>query len=152
MVTEQAFPAETCQCKAKAQRFAEFVRLHASEGGVISGEDELKVLRTGVSEFGLGLDEAKGILLGVTADRNIALESQVEKYLGHFLNHFGQKRKVSRKEFDNAVEFYKRLTHQAVSENDARKRVKAMMERASLKPRRVWSRLGSRKWYNSISV
>ncbi|MBF0130015.1 MAG: hypothetical protein HQL33_08475 [Alphaproteobacteria bacterium] len=112
----------------------------------------MKVLRTGVSEFGLGLDEAKGILFSVAADRNIALESQAEKYLGHFLNHVGQKRKVSRKDFDDAVEFYKKLTHQAVPDNEARKRVKAMMERNSMKPRRSWIRLGSRKWYNRISA
>lgn len=152
MATEQAFQTETCQCKAKAQRFAEFVRLHASDGGIISSDDELKVLRTGVSEFGLGLDEAKGILLGVTADRGIALETQADKYLGHFLNQVGKKRKVSRKDFHDAVEFYKKLTQQAVSESEAQKRVKSLMERTGMKPRRAWTRLGSRKWYNKIAV
>ncbi|MEO5372935.1 MAG: hypothetical protein H7840_01510 [Alphaproteobacteria bacterium] len=152
MATEQAFPAETCQCKVKAQRFAEFVRLHATEGGVLSAEDELKVLRTGVSEFGLGLDEAKGILLGVAADRRIALESQVERHLGHFLGPAGKNRKVSREKFNEAVEFYKRLTYESVSQTDAEKRVKAVMERTGLKPRRSWSRLGSRKWYNRIKA
>lgn len=110
----------------------------------------MSVLRTGVSDFGLGLDEAKGILFAVAADRGITLETQADRYLGHFLQQVGKKGKVTRKNFKDAAEFYKKLTNNALSEGDAKKRVKAMMERGGMKARRSWIRLGSRKWYNSV--
>ncbi|MFN3077557.1 MAG: hypothetical protein ABT940_11865 [Alphaproteobacteria bacterium] len=148
MAIEQSTTSEPCQCRAKAQRFSEYVRLHASQDRLITEEAERSVLRTGVGEFSLSLDEARGILFSVADDRGIALESQADKHVADFLVHTSRKGRVSHKEFDAAVEFYRKLTRHALSESESRARVKKVMERNDMKPRRNWARLGSRRWYD----
>ena len=55
------------------KKFGDYVRIHAVEGELITREDEAKVLKEGITQFGLELNEARGILLGVAADHDIAL-------------------------------------------------------------------------------
>ena len=42
--------------------------------------------------------------------------------------------------------------HRGLSRDEARKRVKLMVQRMSLKAKRDWWRLGSRKWFNAIQT
>ncbi|CAA7623911.1 conserved hypothetical protein [Candidatus Terasakiella magnetica] len=144
------FSSESCNCQVKARRFADYVRLHASQGKYLSFEDELQALKTGVSDFDIGLDEAKGVLYRVAEDRSLALQSQTEQQLRAFLTQLSKKGTISHESFSDAVSIYRKLTHNAISEDDAKKRVKAMVLDEGLKAKRLWKRLGSRKWFNRI--
>jgi hypothetical protein len=143
---------ENCQCRAKAHRFADYIRLHVTQGKYISHDDELSVLKTGVSEFGIGLDEAKGVLYRVAEDRSLALQSQTEQLLRAFLMQMSKKGKITRDNFTDTVALYRKLTHDAIPSEDAEKRVKAMALDQGLKAKRQWRRLGSRKWFNRIEA
>jgi len=146
------FSGENCQCQAKVRRFADYVRLHATQGKYLSHEDELAALKTGVSEFGLGLDEAKGVLYRVAEDRSLALQSQTEQQLRAFLTQVSRKSVVTKDSFNDTVEIYRKLTHNAVSKEEAEKRVKLMVQDEGIKAKRSWRRLGSRKWFNRIAT
>ena len=49
------------------KQFGDYVRIHAINGEVITREDEAKVLKEGITQFGLDLIEARGTLLAVAA-------------------------------------------------------------------------------------
>src|ERR1700680_4803344 len=45
------------------KQFADFARIHAINGKLITREDEMRILKEGVTRFGMELEEARGILL-----------------------------------------------------------------------------------------
>ncbi|MEO5335741.1 MAG: hypothetical protein H7841_02435 [Magnetospirillum sp. WYHS-4] len=152
MAVEEAFSRDPGLASGKARRFADYVRLHGGERKVIYVEQEHQMLKDGVSDFGLTLDEAKGILFNTAHAGNATLESQVEVYLQPFLERMSKKGKISRKEFREAVKIYQTMTHETLEKAEAEKRVKGIAKRRGLKAKRDWLRLGSRKWYNRIEA
>lgn len=152
MSVEDGFTRAPDHASGKARRFADYVRLHGGERKVIYVEAEQQILKDGVTDFGLTLDEAKGIVFSVVHSGNVVLESQVEQYLQPFLERMAKKGKISRKEFREALKIYQTMTHEALEKPEAEKRVKAITKRRGLKAKRDWLRLGSRKWYNRIAV
>lgn len=149
--------------RAQNGRFADYVRLHAMQRKLILLEKEHELLKAGVGNFGLSLSEARAILHGTAEEAEATLESQVERHVQSYLTQppgARQRRlaerdvkaaKLSRRRFEQAVDFFQTLTREALSRDDARARVKAMVRRLGLKARRDWLRLGSRKWYNGIA-
>ena len=55
------------------KQFADFVRIHALDGNLITRDDEMRILKEGVTRFGMDLEEARGILLRAAAEHNITL-------------------------------------------------------------------------------
>jgi hypothetical protein len=147
-----------------AGRFADYVRLHGKGKKIIFIEQEHDLLKAGISEFGLSLSEASGVLHGAAEESGATLESQVERHLQTYLSEPRNRREarlaergkpvnsnaLPRKRFEQAVDFYQTLTRAALTRDEARKRVKAMVMRMGLKARRDWLRLGSSKWFNAI--
>jgi hypothetical protein len=144
------FSNDTCQCQVKARRFADYVRLNATQGKYLSHDDEMQTLKSAVSDFGLGLDEAKGVLYRVAEDRSLALQSQTEQQLRAFLTQVSKKGVITKDSFNDTVEIYRKLTHNAIKKEDVEKRVKIMVLDEGIRAKRNWRRLGSRKWFNRI--
>lgn len=146
-----ALPArQNCQCQAHRQRFAEYVVLHATQGRLLAVDEELSVLRIGVTEFGLGLDDARGAMYGAAVNRGIAVESQAQAQMRTYLLQMGKSGRLSPRQFQDAVGIYQALTNHVLAEAEVRRRVKALAEEQRLGPARNWARLGSRRWYNRI--
>jgi len=143
---------ENCQCQTRARRFADYIRLHATQGKYISNDNELAVLKTGISDFGIGLDEAKGVLYRVAENRSLALQSQTEQLLRALLTQISKKGVITRDDFFDTVAIYRKLTHDAVEKDEAERRVKVMVQEEGIKAKRLWRRLGSRKWFNRIET
>ena len=146
------FGTDSCECQVKARRFADYIRLHATQGKYLSRDDELTALKSGVSDFGIGLDEAKGVLYRVAEDRSLALQSQIEQQLRAFLIQISRKKAISKDSFNDCVEIYTKLAHNAVSKAEAERRVKMLVLDEGIRAKRNWRRLGSRKWFNRIRV
>lgn len=140
------------------RKFADFVRLHASERRFIGRDDETRILKSGIADFGMDYDEARGVLLGVAGEHQLALESQAEQNVRAFLQHRAPKKKVSRKQFREAARMYRRLVNDGITPKEAKQRVKGIMIRDGMQPRRI--RLfflpillpGAKRWYNRIRV
>lgn len=133
-----------------AKRFVDLVRLHTADRSIIYIDEEHELLRQGVTEFGLSLDEAQGMVYNTAHARGVALESQVDRYLTPFMQKIIKRGKISRREFKRLVETYQTMLSNRLSKVEAEKRVKAIVERRGLKPQRDWRRLLSRKWFNRI--
>lgn len=136
------------QSRSRAKRFADYVRLHVANEKAISLPVEARLLRTGINDFGLDLDLAQGTLMAVATREGVALESLAERPTRAFVDHLTNGKKVSKKQFKQTVAFYRRLTNDAVGEDDARRQVKRIIDGDGLKVRR--NLIGMRRWYNRI--
>ena len=59
---------------------------------------------------------------------------------------------MSNAEFQQAVEMYRAKTKGRVTVDEARLRVKAIMEENNVQPKRAGWVIRSRRWYNSIKA
>jgi hypothetical protein len=148
-------PSESAESSMTAsphdrKKFGDYCRIHAIEGELITREDEAKVLKEGITQFGLELNEARGILLGIAADHDIALVSGAEQQVATMLEHVVRKKKIRRKTFIDAVAIYKKLTKNRMSEIEMKKRVKQMVLDRGWKPRKTRWLIGTRRWFKRI--
>ena len=60
--------------------------------------------------------------------------------------------KLTKADFNQAVEMYRAKTKGRVSSEEARMRVKAIMEENDVQPKRAGWVIRSRRWYNSIKA
>jgi hypothetical protein len=149
---------------AQHDRYRDYVRLHTGANRIILIETEQNLLQVGIIEFGLTLDDVRSGLHGTAQETDTPVESQVERHIhAHLIeprNRREQRRqargvrvtRMSRERFDAAVDLFQTLTRARLSREEARKRVKMMVERLGLQARRDWKRLGSRKWYDGIKT
>ncbi len=132
------------------RRFAGYVKLFAQEDRFISRDEERRILEEGVTRFNLEMEEARGIMHGVAEDNDFAIERDVDRRMHAVLERFAGKRGViDRKRFEDATAIYSRLTHGAITGEDARQRVKAIVEEHGWKVRRAGP-LGTKRWYTQI--
>src|SRR5713226_3257365 len=142
--------ADMAPSQLDKKKFADFVRIHAINGDLITRESEMLILKEGITRFGLNLDEANGIMLSVVAEHDIALVSQAEHHVETLLEQLVKKGKISQKEFADTVAIYKKLTNGGVPEIDLKKRVKQMVQERGWNGRKTRWLLGSRKWFRKI--
>ena len=132
------------------KKYSDFVRIHAINGVVISRDDEVDLLKDGVTRFGLELEEATGILLQVVAEHDIVLVREAEENVSTFIEQLAKGGKISKKEFGDAVAIYRRLTKACVTEVDIQRRVKQMVEERGWRARKTRRLFGTRKWFKRI--
>lgn len=140
------------------RQFADYVSLHATNRKFIPRDEETALLKSAIADFGMDRDQAQGVLAGIASERGICLESQAEQNVRAFLAHRAHKEKIARKDFKEAAAMYRQLVNDGLTIKEAKQRVKAIMIREGMKPRRI--RLlfvpllipGARRWYNRIRV
>ena len=132
------------------KKFGDYVRIHAVDGGIITREDETAVLKEGITQFGLDLDEARGVLFGIATDRDITLVSAVEGHVGMLLEHSVKKNRVAPKSFANAVAVYRKLTKGRIPDDQIRKRIKQIILEHGWKAKKSRWLIGSRRWFRKI--
>jgi hypothetical protein len=133
------------------KRFAEYVKVQALGGRFIDRATERKILEDGVMRFEISLDEGRQIMLGVAADEGYGFESEADLRIKDILDGFAEDRKIDKREFRDAVVFYRKFCNNAVSEDDARRRIKKIMIAEDLKPK-GFTLLGGKRWYNKVDA
>jgi hypothetical protein len=132
------------------RQFADFARIHAINGKLITRDDEMRILKEGVTRFGMELEEARGIMLRVAAEHGITLVSSAEHHVETMLEQLVKRGKIARKEFEDIVAFYGKLTGGSVPTPEISKRVKQMVQEHGWRGRRTRRIFGSRKWFKKI--
>jgi hypothetical protein len=132
------------------KQFADFVRIHALGGNLITRDDEMRILKEGVTRFGMDLEEARGILLRAAAEHNITLVSNAEHHVEKMLEQLVKRGKIGRKEFEDVAAVYGKLTGNGVPSGEISKRVKQMVQERGWRGRRTRRIFGSRKWFKKI--
>jgi len=129
------------------------VRIEGMNGGFIRAEDERRLLQEGMSRFNLTLDEANGAMLATVNDQKLVLQRVADEGTREFLNiqaNRSRQRRLSRDDFRQAVEMYRAKARQKISEDEAKRRVKALMMEEGITAKRHGWIVRSRRWFNSI--
>ncbi|WPZ34627.1 hypothetical protein T8K17_00500 [Thalassobaculum sp. OXR-137] len=129
------------------------VRIEGMNGGFIRAEDERRLLQDGMTRFNLSLDEANGAMLATVNDQKLVLQRVADEGTREFLNvqaSRNRQRKLSRKDFKQAVEMYRAKARQRVSEEEAKRRVKCLMLEEGITAKRDGWIIRTRRWFNSI--
>jgi hypothetical protein len=131
------------------RKFKAMLPFFADDGSLLTAEREREALRTAVVDLDLDPDEAHGAIRQAAREHGIVLESKAVDVVQALLNNT-PKGKVPKKRFNEAVTTYAALTGRPKDTARAEKRVKALMDKLPLAPKR--SVLGSRRWYNRIKA
>ena len=137
------------------RRFADMVRIEAMNGGFIRVDEERRLLQDGMARYNLSLEEARGVLLSTVNDHGFSLQRATESEIRDLImvqSARSRVRRLSKADFDQAVEMYRAKTKGRVSSEEARIRVKAIMEENDVQPKRAGWVIRSRRWYNSIKA
>lgn len=135
------------------RRFADMIRIEGMNGGFIRAEDERRLLQEGMTRFNLSLDEANGAMLATVNDQKLVLQRAADEGTREFLNvqaNRNRQRRLSRADFRQAVEMYRAKARQRISEDEAKRRVKALMREEGISAKRHGWIIRSRRWFNSI--
>ncbi len=132
------------------QRFRGFVHMAAAERGFISRAEEKRLLEAGMERFGLDANESRGVLLSVVDEHDFVLERELDRRIATLLERdAGKSRRIDRKRFNEAAKFYAKMSRGGVSEGQARRNVKRVMEDQNIRPARS-GLLASRRWYRRV--
>jgi hypothetical protein len=131
-------------------RFADYVKLQAGDRGFLSRNEEMVLLQDGIARFHVDYDEARWILTGVAAKEQVALERELDRTIAVVLARFADTNdKITKDEFDDAVQIYKRLSKDGLSEGAIKKKMKAIVSDNKWRPARKGIML-SKRWYRRI--
>ena len=131
-------------------RFAEYVKLQAGDRGFLSRNDEKVLLQDGIARFNVDYDEARWILTGVAAEEQVALERELDRTITAVLARFAETNdKITKNEFDDAVQIYKTLSKDGLPENDIKKKMKTIVSDNKWHPARK-GMMCSKRWYRRI--
>ena len=134
-------------------QFTELVRLHLQGRRLLDRDTERKLLEEGVTRYGLTLDEASGVLRSHAGSDEIALEGEVSRSSSHLLKTMADRRgRVARDDFGKVVAFYRARAGSQLTQPEAERRVKRIMEENDLQPKRSGTLLRTRRWYRAIEI
>ncbi len=133
-----------------AARFADLVEVRVRNRDFMSLADETALLEEGVKTYGLPLAQARGIILDVAESSDTALAREIEKGVEQWVKTAaGRNKKLGRKQFNEMVTAYENGSHHELSTADCQKRVKSLMERNDVQPKRAGMTM-SKRWYTKI--
>jgi hypothetical protein len=131
-------------------RFAEYVKLQADHRGFLSRSEEKVLLQEGIARFNVDYDEARWILTGVAAEEQVALERELDRTIAVVLARFADTNdKITKDDFDDAVQIYKRLSKDGLSEDAIKKKMKTIVSDNKWRPARK-GMMRSKRWYRRI--
>jgi len=137
------------------QRFADLVRIEALDNGFLRVEDERRLLQEGVARHGLSLDEARGVVLSTATENGLALQRTADAEVSELVRLQASRsrtNRLSRADFEQAVRMYRAKTRSRVTEEEARRRVKSIMDETGIQPKASGWIIRSRRWYNTIKA
>lgn len=125
----------------------EFVRIHGAKRRYLEHTAELEALRNAVFDLGLPSFEAESLLLGGAEACGVALESRVDRVMEVLLRASTDRRgAVDKNDFLRLARYARALSNDALSEAEAEAKVKAIVQRLEIPPRRQ-GLLGGVRWF-----
>jgi hypothetical protein len=134
-------------------RYDELVKLHMQGRRFLDREQETRLLEEGVTRYALTLDQASGMLRAAAEHDQVATERELERSATQLLRTFAdQRNRVSRDDFRKAAAFYRARAGAGLTQAEAERRVKRLMEQGDLIPRRAGRLVPTRRWYRAIEA
>jgi len=135
-----------------SRRFADLVKLQGVGSRFIDREQARRLLEEGVTKFGLTLDEARGVLRSVAEDNGYVFESEAGRRVEQVMSrHAGKRGLISRRQFRATAQVLRDFSDNAITEPEARRRIKQLMVDNGWRPRRA-GLLRTRRWYRQVQL
>lgn len=134
-------------------RFAELVKLHVQGRRFLDHDREMKLLEEGVSRYNLTLAEAQAALRGAAQEAGVASQSELDASTTQLIKTLADRQgRLSRADFDKTAAFYRGRAGSSVTEEEARKRVKRLMQEHDVPAKRSGLLLRTRRWFRAIEA
>lgn len=131
-------------------RLRQLVRLRTQRNRVLTTKDEDRLLEDAVTQLGLPLDRARGIILSETGNGEIEVETDLEDTISDLLKSLaGPKKRLSRRDFEAVAAFHSTRCRRSVE--DSRSAVKKIMDEEDIVPRRAGI-LATTRWHRRIKA
>lgn len=131
-------------------RLRQLVRLRTQRNHILTTADEDRLLEDAVTQLGLSLDRARGIILSETGNGKVELETDLEETIADLLKSLaGSKKRLSRRDFEAMVAFHSVRSRRPVPES--RLAIKKIMEEEDILPRRS-GLVPTTRWHRKIKV
>lgn len=129
-------------------QFVEFIKLQAFDDQFIDKIEEKRIIEVGVKN-GMSVEESLSILREVGQQKGLIIEREVEERTKEFLHKAATNDGyVNKKEFDDAVELFKKAIQGKVREPEIKQRLKQIMLDKGWKAKEGLLSGGS--WFSSI--
>lgn len=130
------------------KQFVDFIMLQVFDDQYIDRQEEKKIVEDGIKK-GLSVEESLAIMRQLSQERGWVLEREAEERAKEMLEVFAtDDGKVDKKEFEKAVEAFKKHSKGKIPEPQMKKRLKKIMEENGLKAKE--GGLFGSKWYSAI--
>lgn len=138
---------------AQPAQFAELVKLHMQGRRFLDHEREMKLLEEGVARYNLTLAEAQAAVRGAAQEAGVASQGELDASTMQLLKTLADRQgRVSRADFDKTAAFYRGRAGAAMTEEEARKRVKRLMQENDVQAKRSGLLLRTRRWFRAIEA
>jgi hypothetical protein len=125
----------------------ELVRVYGGERRYLDHGAEVEALGKAVFDMGLSSFEAECLLMGGAEAVGVALESRVDRVLEVLVRASADRKgRIDRDSFKRIVRYAQALTNEALDESKAEAKVKRIVERLKLTPRKRGP-LRSARWF-----
>ncbi|WP_431285184.1 hypothetical protein ACQW02_10465 [Humitalea sp. 24SJ18S-53] len=134
-------------------QFEELVKLHMQGRRFLDRDQETRLLEEGVTRYALTLDQAAGAVRVAAEQDEVATERELSRSAAQLLRTLADSRsRVTREDFRKAAAFYRARAGAGLSQIEAERRVKRLMEQSDLTPRRAGRLVPTRRWYRAIEA
>lgn len=129
-------------------QFVEFIKLQAFDDKYIDRQEEKRILEVGIKN-GIGVEESLSLISQIASEMGLVVERDAEDRAKEFLEKAASNDgKVDKKEFENAVELFRKTIKNKIPEPEIKQRLKNMMENNGWKAKE--GGLFGSKWYSAI--
>ncbi|EDN66493.1 hypothetical protein BGP_2766 [Beggiatoa sp. PS] len=130
------------------KQFVDFITLQIYDDQYIDREEEKQIIEEGIKK-GISVEEALAIMRQLSQERGWVHERDAEERAKEMLEVFSaDDGKVDKKEFEKALEVFKKHSKGKIPEPQMKKRLKKIMEENGLKAKE--GGLFGSKWYSAI--
>jgi len=134
-------------------QFAELVKLHMQGRRFLDQDREMKLLEEGVSRYNLTLADAQGALRSAAQEAGVASQSELDASTLQLIKTLSNRQGgLGRADFDKTAAFYRGRAGAAVTEEEARTRVKRLMQENDVQAKRSGLLVRTRRWFRAIEA
>jgi len=136
------------------RRFTEYVRIQVAGVAFISHEQQGALVKDGLSDFDLSLEECLGCIAAGVEHSETMLSSEIERLVRRHVKEHARGGSLSKRQFNKGAKLYRELSRASVTAPEARKRIKSMMIAEAIRPKRAGVLFIplplSRRWYDKV--
>ncbi len=130
------------------QQFIEFIKGQAFDDQYIDRQEEKRIVEVGIKNE-ISVEESLSLIQQVVTEKGWVLEREAEDHVKDTLETFASDGKVDKKEFEDALTIFKKLTKGKMPEPELKRRLKHIMETNGWQAKE--GGLFGSKWYSAIN-